>query len=108
MWIDKLTNGVLQVDTLIGPRFIRPDLFERAYLLWIFRNFESLPQQVLSVRQQRLIDRLCGEQVFVPMGLDRPVIGIIEKRVPPQPEGLPFRKTGSSTLAEREREAASA
>jgi hypothetical protein len=48
MWIEKLADGVLQVETPIGARFIRPSFFERAYLLWMFRNFDSLPQQVLD------------------------------------------------------------
>ena len=50
MWIEKLADGVLQVETPIGARFIRPSFFERAYLLWMFRNFDSLPQ-IRSERQ---------------------------------------------------------
>jgi hypothetical protein len=115
MWIQKLAYGVLQVDTPIGPRYIRPDLFERASLLWTFRNFNSLPQQVLSTREQRMIDRLCGEHRFVPMGAhseqDKPVIGRIERRTPAQPDLRPARgavASVESALPEHGREAASA
>ena len=115
MWIEKLAQGVLQVDTQIGPRFIEPNLLERALLLWTFRNFISLPQQVLSAREQQLVDRLCSEQRFVPMadaaGKDKPLIGRIESRPPIQPEPADARKPASirkSSLPERGNEAASA
>jgi hypothetical protein len=115
MWIEKLAEGVLQVDTPIGPRFIQPGLLERALLLWTFRNFTSLPQPVLSMREQQLVNRLCSEQRFVPMadaaGKDKPLIGRIENRSPIQPElaegrrPVAIRKSG---LPERGNEAASA
>jgi len=114
MWIEKLADGVLQVDTPIGARYVQPSFLERGYLLWIFRNFHSLPQQVLSPRQQQLIDRLCQEQIFVAVavgGLDKPVIGRIENRSAVQPPVLPARRpvsSATSPLPERGREAASA
>lgn len=115
MWIEKLAEGVLQVDTPIGPRFIQPNLLERALLLWTFRNFDSLPQQVLSVRERQLVDRLCSEQRFVPMadaaGKDKPLIGCIESRSPFQPKPTDASKPVSfrkSSLPERGNEAASA
>jgi len=114
MWIEKLADGVLQVDTPIGARYVQPSFLERGYLLWIFRNFQSLPQQVLNPRQQQLIDRLCQEQAFVSItvgGLDKPVIGRIENRSSVHSQVLPARRPISSTasaLPEREREAASA
>ena len=86
MWIDKLSAGVLRVMTPIGPRYIRPSFLERLYLVWIFRYFHTLPQQVLSYRQQRLIDRLCTSQEFVSLlsnGFDEaPVIGTVERLHP--------------------------
>jgi hypothetical protein len=115
MWIEKLAAGVLQVDTPIGPRYLRPNFTQRAHLLWTFRNFSSLPQQVLSPREQRLIDRLYGERAFVSMPAvgapDRPVIGRIERRVPTQAQVLPMRRPVSATasaMPERGSEAASA
>lgn len=82
MWIEKLTAGVIRVVTPIGPRFIELSFWQRAYFLWIFRNFDTLPQQVLSERQRRLIDQLYLERRFVPLpsgGDDTPVIGTLER-----------------------------
>jgi len=115
MWIHKLADGVLQVDAPIGTRYIRPKFIERAALLWTFRNFDSLPQQVLSPREQRMIDRLCHEHRFVSVsvhgGQDKPVIGKVERRMFAQPHLVPARKPVASSeprLAKRGREAASA
>jgi hypothetical protein len=114
MWIEKLADGVIEIDTPIGPRYIQPSLVQRAYLLWTFRNFPSLPQQVLRPREQRLIDRLWSDHRFVPMsidGLSHPVIGRIERRVPPQAESVPPRKPVpgvQTSVAEQGREPASA
>ena len=116
MWIEKLTEGVLEVDTPIGPRYVHPNLVQRAYLIWTFRNFFSLPQQVLRPWERRLIDRVWSENKFVSLSAvgapDRPVIGRIERRAAPaQAEVLPIRKPASgsnSAVAEQSREAASA
>ena len=115
MWIDKLAEGILQVETPIGPRFVRLNLKQRAYLLWMFRNFPSLPHQVLSPREQRMVDRICEENGFSSMpgmgAADSPVIGRIEKRITVTAEVLPMRKPAAgakSTVRERGSEAASA
>jgi hypothetical protein len=91
MWIEKLIDGIVQLDTPIGPRFVQPNLVERAYLIWTFRNFFSLPQQVLRPWQRRLIDRLWTENRFVAVAgaSDRPLIGRVERRIPGQAEVLP-------------------
>ena len=65
MWIEKLTDGVLELDTPIGPRYVQPNFVQRAYLIWTFRNFFSLPQQVLRPWERQLIDRLLSENKFV-------------------------------------------
>ena len=85
MWIEKLSFGVLRVLTPMGPRYIRPPLLQRVYLLWIFRHFPLLPLQVLSLRQQEFIDALCTEHRFVPLPQitlfeDAPVLGTVEWR----------------------------
>jgi len=67
MWIDKLMQGVVRVQTPVGPRYVIPTFVQRVYLLWMFRHFPILPHAVLCKRQQRLIDRLCSEQRFVSM-----------------------------------------
>jgi hypothetical protein len=115
MWIEKLADGVIELDTPIGSRYVQPNLVERAYLIWTFRNFFSLPQQVLRPWERRLIDRLWSENRFVSVSeagaADRPVIGRIERRAPAKAEVVPIRKpvSGSKTaVAERSQEAASA
>src|SRR5579885_2846919 len=85
MWIEKIFSGVLRVLTPMGPRYIRPPMAQRLYLLWIFRNFHVLPLQVLSARQQEFIDLLCSEHRVVASpqfaGLeDAPVLGTVEWR----------------------------
>ncbi len=97
MWIDKLADGVVQVQTPIGPRYLMPSFLQRAYFLWMFRHFPILPHAVLSSWQQRLIDRLCSEQRFVSMAYadgmeDAPVIGTVEKRQPVGSGSLPPRR----------------
>jgi hypothetical protein len=97
MWIDKLADGVVQVQTPIGPRYLMPSFLQRAYFLWMFRHFPILPHAVLSSGQQRLVDRLCSEQRFVSMAYadgmeDAPVIGTVERRQAIGPESLPPRR----------------
>ena|ERR1035438_3293346 len=115
MWIEKLARGVLELDTPIGPRYLQPNFVERATLLWTFRNFFSLPQQVLRKSERQLVDRLWSENRFVPVSAmgatERPVIGRIERRALATVEVLPSRKpvaASQSAVAEQGREAASA
>jgi hypothetical protein len=115
MWMEKLTDGVIELDTPIGSRYVQPNLVERAYLIWTFRNFFSLPQQVLRPWERRLIDRLWSENRFVSLSSAgaqyRPVIGRVERRAPAKAEVLPIRKPVSGSkpaVAEQTREAASA
>jgi len=101
MWIDKLADGVVQVQTPIGPRYVMPSFLQRAYFLWMFRHFPILPHAVRTSGQQRLIDRLCSEQRFVSMayadGLDdAPVIGTVERRSATGSEPLPPRRPAVS------------
>ena len=115
MWMDKLADGVLQIDTPIGPRFVRLTFRQRAYLIWMFRNFASLPQQVLSAREQRFLNRICEENGFASMpsveALRPLVIGTIENRMPSGEDTPHMRKPAISTkspVREQSREAASA
>jgi hypothetical protein len=80
---------VLRVLTPLGPRYLKPSLFQKLYLLWVFRNFQTLPLKVLTSRQQRLIEAMCEENRFVSVGVgfeDAPLIGTLEQR-PPVPSG---------------------
>jgi hypothetical protein len=83
MWTEKLFCGVLRIMTPLGPRYLRPSFAQRFYLLWVFRNFETLPVKVLSSRQRRFIENLCAQGRFVSFGLgvdDAPLVGTLEQR----------------------------
>jgi hypothetical protein len=101
MWIEKLAAGLVEVQTPIGPRYVRPSFLQRIYLLWMFRNFPILPHAVLSSRQQRMIGRLCSEQRFLANVYTdtrdlAPVIGTVEHRPPIGPDSLPPRRPVAS------------
>ncbi len=101
MWIEKLADGVVRVQTPIGPRFVMPSFVQRVYLLWMFRNFPILPHAVLNERQQRMIDRMCAEQSFASAAYangwdEAPVIGTIERRPPIASHPLPPRRPAAS------------
>ncbi|HEX3820966.1 MAG TPA: hypothetical protein VHW45_11555 [Candidatus Sulfotelmatobacter sp.] len=110
MFIEKLLDGVVEVQTPIGPRYLMPSSFlQRMYLLWMFRNFTVLPQAVLNPRQKRLIERMCGEQGFVSRsaveGIDElPIIGTVERSpvvgAPPLPPRRPAASESGSIAAE--------
>jgi hypothetical protein len=111
MVFEKLARGVLELETAIGPRYLQPRFFERALLIWTFRNFEMLPQQVLHGFERNLIDRLCSENRFVAPVSSRAgmaIIGRIERRGPATVEATLGRKPSESGVGKREREAASA
>ena len=112
MWIEKLSDGVVRVQTPIGPRYVMPSFLQRVYLMWMFRNFPILPHAVLSRRQQRMIDRMCSEQRFASMayadGMDEaPVIGTVERRpavgteVPPRRPSTGERAEGIAEVRQR-------
>jgi hypothetical protein len=101
MWLEKLSSGVLRVLTPLGPRYLKPSLAQKFYLLWVFRNFQTLPLKVLNSRQQRLIESMCEENRFVSMGIgvdDAPLIGTLEQR-PPVPSGkIPPRRATTTSV----------
>jgi len=90
MWLEKLSQGVLRVLTPTGPRYVRLSLAERVYLLWIFRNFSTLPFKVLSRRQQSWINRVCTAHGFVSqVGSQATLLGTLEQRPPMESRNLP-------------------
>jgi hypothetical protein len=62
MWLEKLSDGFLQVLTDTGAHYVKPSFLERLRLLWMFRNFSILPQQVLTLRQRAFLSQVCAEQ----------------------------------------------
>ena len=84
---DKLNRGVVEILTPIGPRYLRLTFWQRLYFVWMFRNFSTLPQQVLSRIGLNMIEGICARQQFVRFGpgtgtsgFDQaPVIGTVER-----------------------------
>jgi hypothetical protein len=98
MWLEKLSYGVLRVLTPLGPRYLQPSFAQRLYLLWVFRNFPTLPVKVLTSRQRRLVESMCAADRFVSFGIgidDAPLLGTLEQR-PPIPESATARRPSSS------------
>jgi hypothetical protein len=94
MWTVKLSRGVIRIATPLGPRYLRLTFSQRLFLLWTFRHFESLPLQVLTQRERKLLDSLCAQQAFVTLPPDQyedAVIGTVERPQQPSIE-LPPRK----------------
>ena len=52
---------LVALDTGHGVIYAPASGWDRVYLMWTFRNFDSLPQTVLNSRQQRLIGSLYRE-----------------------------------------------
>jgi hypothetical protein len=99
MWLEKLSSGVLRVVTPVGPRYLRPSLLQRLYLLWVFRNFQTLPVKVLSSYQQRMLESLWAENKFVAFGVgfeDAPLLGTLEQRPAAPAATLPPRRPSGS------------
>jgi hypothetical protein len=95
MWTEKLSAGVLRILTPMGPRYLKPSLSQRVYLLWVFRHFEKLPLQVLNRRQQRLIGTLWTEQRFVSLlHEETPILGTLERRPPAEVEAATSTHSG--------------
>ncbi len=80
MLLDKLESGIVALETEYGPVYVQPSGWQRLYLLWTFRHFNSLPLKTLNSRQRKLVERLprCGARGLW-SGLDRmQVIGTVE------------------------------
>jgi outer membrane biosynthesis protein TonB len=76
----KIRTGLVELRTHIGSVYVSPSFWERVYLLWTFRNFQTLPKQVLNRHQQQLIDKLCRASIVswnVPIARTS-IIGTVE------------------------------
>ena len=96
MSIEKLSGGMLRVLTPLGPRYLQPSFAQRIYLLWLFRNFPTLPVKVLSARQLRWIDAICAEHKFLSFPYnqlgDIVVLGTLEQTPAADAANLPPRR----------------
>ena len=67
MWIEKLADGVVQVQTPIGPRYVMPSFLQRVIFALDVSQFYDSSSRSSHGRQQRMIDRMCSEQRFASM-----------------------------------------
>jgi Gram-negative bacterial TonB protein C-terminal len=54
----KLRRGVVELAAGDECLYAEPTFFQRAYLLWTFRNFRRLSVRVLNDRQRQIVERL--------------------------------------------------
>jgi hypothetical protein len=91
MLMEKIRHGLLQVSTDHGPRFIAPSLLERLQLIWMFRNFKLLPQEVLKQNERLLVRQLCDKKMQRPADVNPDaVIGIVEQQPSLPPKKRPL------------------
>jgi len=78
---DENRAQLLELRTESGTLYLCPSSWQRLRLLWTFRHFHVLPQQVLSRRDQHLIEKLSRSAVITPaQPVPRnAVLGVVEK-----------------------------
>jgi TonB family protein len=83
--LDKLESGILALETECGSVYVQASGWERLYLLWTFRHFNSLPLKTLNSRQRRLVQRLprCSTSGLWGRPDHLQVIGTVEGATPP-------------------------
>jgi len=89
--MEKIRHGLLQVSTDHGPRFVEPSLVQRLQVLWMFRNFKLLPQEVLNEHEQHLVRALCEKKLQKRSDVNPDaVIGTVEQRPSFPPKKRPI------------------
>jgi len=98
---DENRARLLELRTDGGLLYVRPSGWQRIWLLWTFRHFHVLPQQLLSRRDQRLIETLSYSARVTPsLPVNRStVFGVVENvRTKPQPAGVFFEEQARPTV----------
>jgi hypothetical protein len=70
--------GVLEVVTPSGAYYLSPSIRERLALIWIFRNFRTLPLTVLSRAQRRKIKLIVLRHEHVTLKRYDEILGSVE------------------------------
>ena len=78
---------LLELRTAAGTVYVCPSRWQRIRLQWAFRHFHVLPLQVLSRRDQRLIQKLSQSAVVTPASppVGATVLGVVENIDPKPP-----------------------
>lgn len=79
--IEEKGAELLELRTEAGVVYVCPSRLQRIRLRWAFRHFHVLPPQVLSRRDQRLIEQLSRSAVVTPTlpVASKTVFGVVEK-----------------------------
>jgi outer membrane biosynthesis protein TonB len=75
--IEENRARILELHTEAGVVYACPSLWQRIGLQWTFRHFHSLPIEVLSRREQRLIEKLSRSAMVSPHLQDK-VFAVVE------------------------------
>jgi outer membrane biosynthesis protein TonB len=88
-WDENSNAGaqLLELRTPAGAVYVCPSRWQRIRLQWAFRHFHVLPLQVLSRRDQRLIETLSQSAVVTPASpvTRATVLGVVENLYPKPP-----------------------
>ena len=102
--IEEEGAELLELRTKGGVVYVCPSRLQRIRLRWAFRHFHVLPPQVLSRRDQRLIEKLSRSAVVTPT-LPVPnntVLGVVEKMPSKPPASADATVTQRTELAATE------
>ena len=79
--LTKIGPRLLELRTESGTLYVCPSRWQRLRLLWTFRHFHVLPREVLSRRDQHLIEKLSRSAVITPsQPIPRTaILGVVEK-----------------------------
>jgi hypothetical protein len=80
---DETGAPLLELHTDAGVVYVCPSRWQRIRLQWAFRHFRQLPLQVLSRRDQRLVEKLM-RSAQAPPSAGTTVLGVVEN-VHPKP-----------------------
>ncbi len=85
-WVEETGAQLLELHTRAGAVYVCPSRWQRIRLQWAFRHFHELPLQVLSRRDQRLIEKLSQSAVVTPASTvaGTALLGVVEN-VDPKP-----------------------
>ena len=84
---NETSAQLLELRTGAGPVYVCPSRWQRMRLQWAFRHFHMLPLQVLSRRDQRLIEKLFQSAVVTPASpvAGTTLLGVVENVHPKPP-----------------------